>query len=123
MADEPLLALCDLQKRFGGIVVTAGVSLDVAEGEIHAVIGPNGAGKTTLINQVSGAVRADAGRILFAGRDVTRLSMPRRVRAGIARTFQVTSLLPGFSALENVALAVQARTGSSFRFVRPAAAE
>jgi branched-chain amino acid transport system ATP-binding protein len=119
----PLLRLDGLRKRFGGITVTDDVSLDIVEGEIHAVIGPNGAGKTTLINQVSGALAPDAGRVVFAGLDVTRLPMPRRVRAGLARTFQITSVLPGFSALENVALAAQAREGSSFRFFRPAAAE
>jgi branched-chain amino acid transport system ATP-binding protein len=118
-----LLRLDGLRKRFGGLAVTDDVSLDLAEGEIHAVIGPNGAGKTTLINQVSGTLAPDSGRVVFAGLDVTRLPMPRRVRAGLARTFQVTSVLPGFSALENVALAAQAREGSSFRFFRPAASE
>ncbi|MBW8269250.1 ABC transporter ATP-binding protein [Caldovatus aquaticus] len=119
----PLLRIEGLSKRFGGLAVTDAVSLEVRAGEIHALIGPNGAGKTTLINQVSGALAPDAGRILFAGRDITRLSMPRRVRAGLARTFQVTCILPGFSVLENVALAAQARDGSSFRFLRPSAGE
>jgi branched-chain amino acid transport system ATP-binding protein len=122
-APAPLLRIEALSKRFGGLTVTDDVWLDVLPGEIHAVIGPNGAGKTTLINEVSGALAPDAGRILFDGLDITRLSLPRRVRAGLARTFQVTCVLPGFSALENVALAVQARDGSSFRFLRPAAAE
>ncbi len=122
-AAPPLLRLIDLRKRFGGLAVTDGVSLDLAEGEIHAVIGPNGAGKTTLIDQVSGTLAPDSGRVIFAGLDVTRFPMPRRVRAGLARTFQITSVLPGFPALENVALAVQARDGSSFRFLRPAASE
>ncbi len=120
---EPLLRLVELRKHYGGLAVTDGVSLDVLPGEIHAVIGPNGAGKTTLIHEITGVVRPDAGQVLFAGRDVTRLSLPRRVRAGLARTFQVTSVIPGFTALGNVALAVQARSGSSFRFLRPAAAE
>lgn len=120
---DPLLRTEGLRKRFGGLTVTDDVSLEVRAGEIHAVIGPNGAGKTTLINQVSGALAPDDGRILFAGLDITRLSMPRRVRAGLARTFQNTCILPGFSVLENVALAVQARDGSSFRFFRPAAGE
>ena len=124
MADAaPALELRDLRKRFGGLAVTDGVSLSVAPGEIHAVIGPNGAGKTTLIHQVTGIVAPDSGRIAFAGRDITRFSLPRRVRAGLARTFQITSLVPGFTALANVALAVQARSGSSFRFFRPAASE
>ena len=122
MAD-PLLRLVDLRKHYGGLAVTDGVSLDVLPGEIHAVIGPNGAGKTTLIHQVSGIVAPDSGRILFAGADIMRLSLPRRVRAGLARSFQITSVVAGFTALENVALAVQARSGSSFRFLRPAASE
>ena len=120
---EPLLRLTDLRKHYGGLAVTDGVSLDILPGEIHAVIGPNGAGKTTLIHQVTGIVAPDSGRIAFAGRDITRFSLPRRVRAGLARTFQITSLVPGFTALANVALAVQARSGSSFRFFRPAASE
>ncbi len=120
---EPVLALDRLRKRFGGLAVTEDVSLAIAPGEIHALIGPNGAGKTTLINLVSGTLRPDAGRVLLAGRDVTGLSLPRRARLGLARSFQVSSLLPGFSALEHAALAVQARSGSSFRFLRPAASE
>jgi branched-chain amino acid transport system ATP-binding protein len=120
---EPILHLDGLRKRFGGLAVTDGVSLDVLPGEIHAVIGPNGAGKTTLIHQVSGTLRPDAGRVVFAGRDVTALPLARRARLGLARSFQITSVLPGFTALENAALAVQARSGTSFRFLRPAASE
>jgi branched-chain amino acid transport system ATP-binding protein len=120
---DPLLRLLDLRKHYGGLAVTDGVSLDVLPGEIHAVIGPNGAGKTTLIHEISGIVAPDAGRILFAGADVTRLSLPARVRAGLARSFQITSIVPGFSTIENVALAAQARAGSSFRFAFPAARE
>src|SRR5262245_3741655 len=92
-------------------------------GELHAVIGPNGAGKTTLINQISGLVAPDAGTILFAGRDITALPMHARAELGLARSFQVSSIVPSFSALENVALAVQARSGSSFRLLGRAAAE
>ena len=91
--------------------------------ETHAIIGPNGAGKTTLIHQISGALAPDAGRIVFADRDVTHLPMPARAHLGLARSFQITHVLPRFSALENVALAVQARSGSSFRFWRPVARE
>jgi branched-chain amino acid transport system ATP-binding protein len=120
---EPLLSLRGLQKRFGGLAVTDDVSLDVAPGEIHAVIGPNGAGKTTLINEISGVLPVDAGQILFEGRDVTRLKLHRRARLGLARSFQITSVIPDFTALENTALAVQAGDGSSFRFFRPAAGE
>ena len=118
-----LLRLENLSKSFGALRVTDDVTLDVAQGELHAVIGPNGAGKTTLIHQVSGLVPADGGRILFGGADVAALPMAKRVRLGIARSFQITSILPGFSALENVALAIQARSGSSFRILAPAAAE
>ena len=111
-----LLSVRGLGKSFGALRVTDDVSLDIPEGEIHALIGPNGAGKTTLIAQLSGALRPGAGRILFDGADVTRLDMTARVARGIARSFQITAILPGFPALENVALAVQARQGSSFRF-------
>jgi branched-chain amino acid transport system ATP-binding protein len=120
---EALLELQGLHKRFGGLAVTDGVSLAVASGSIHAVIGPNGAGKTTLIHQISGTLRPDAGRILFGGRDITGLPVQRRARLGLARSFQITSVVPGFTALENAALAVQARSGSSFRFLRAAASE
>jgi branched-chain amino acid transport system ATP-binding protein len=118
-----ILALRQLVKSFGALRVTAGVDLEILAGETHAVIGPNGAGKTTLVDQICGAVAPDAGRILFDGRDVTRLPMPARARLGLARSFQITRVLARFTALENVALAVQARSGSSFRFWRPAAAE
>ena len=113
---EPVLRLENLQKRFGGLVVTDDVTLDVVPGELHAVIGPNGAGKTTLINQISGTLSPNSGRILFAGRDITHLPVSARAGCGIARSFQITSILPEFSALENVALAVQARSGTSYRF-------
>jgi branched-chain amino acid transport system ATP-binding protein len=120
---EPVLRLDDLHKNFGGLTVTDGVNLEVAEGELHAVIGPNGAGKTTLINQISGLLTPDAGRIVFCGTDITGLPMAKRAALGLARSFQITSVLPGFSALENVALAVQARDGSSFRLFGRADAE
>src|SRR5262252_902667 len=113
---EPVLRLDDLHKNFGGLTVTDGVNFEVGASELHAVIGPNGAGKTTLINQISGLLAPDAGRIVFCGADITRLPVAARAAQGVARPFQITSILPGFSALENVALAVQARSGSSFRF-------
>lgn len=120
---EPLLSVQDLTKSYGALKVTQDVSLDVHEGQLHAIIGPNGAGKTTLISQLSGQLRPDSGRVVYAGQDITRLDMAGRVRLGLARSFQLTTLLPSFSVLENVALAVQARNGSSFRFLRPAASE
>lgn len=121
--DNALLRLVNLSKNFGGLAVTKNVSLDLRAGEIHAVIGPNGAGKTTLINEISGVLPVDAGQILFDGQDITRLSLPRRAKLGLARSFQITSIIPAFTALENTALAVQAGAGSSFRFLWPAADE
>ena len=111
-----LLETHALQKRFGGLVATDSVSLAVRRGECHALIGPNGAGKTTLIGQLSGVLRPDAGTIVFDGRDVTRLNAHQRARLGFARSFQITSILGSFTVLDNVALAVQAVSGSSFRF-------
>jgi branched-chain amino acid transport system ATP-binding protein len=120
---ESVLHLEGLRKSFGSLVVTDDVTLDVMPGEMHAIIGPNGAGKTTLINQISGLIPPDDGRILFAGADVTALPPEARALRGLARSFQITSILPGFSVLENVALAVQARDGSSLRFIGRAADE
>jgi branched-chain amino acid transport system ATP-binding protein len=115
-----LLETRGLAKRFGGLVATDNVSIEVREGEIHALIGPNGAGKTTLVSQLTGNLRPDAGSIHFAGRDVTHLPIHARVRLGLARSFQITAVLREFSALENVALAVQAHAGHSFRFLADA---
>jgi branched-chain amino acid transport system ATP-binding protein len=120
---EAVLQLENVRKKFGALVVTDDLTIDILPNELHAVIGPNGAGKTTLINQMSGLIAPDAGRILFAGRDITGLPAHARAGLGLARSFQVSSILAGFSALENVALAVQARTGSSFRVLRRADAE
>ena len=119
MADT-LLETKDLQKSFGGVTATDHVSLQVEEGECHAVIGPNGAGKTTLIAQLSGMLAPDDGSILFNGNDITRLTAQRRSHLGLARSFQITSVFMGLTVLDNVALAVQAHTGHSFRFWRPA---
>lgn len=116
---EPVLAVTGLSKRFGALAVTDGVGFDVRPGEIHALIGPNGAGKTTLIHQICGRLQPDAGSIRFLGQDITRLAAHRRAQRGLARTFQITHLLPGFTTLQNVATAVQRRRGSSFRFFRP----
>lgn len=116
----PLLALEGLQKRFGALVVSDGVSLNLEAGQIHALIGPNGAGKTTLMAQIDGSLPADAGRILLDGEDITPLGAAQRAQRGLARTFQITSIFPAFTVLDNVALAVQARDGTSFRFFRAA---
>ena len=115
-----MLEVKALTKNFGALRASDGIDFDVREGETHAVIGPNGAGKTTFISQLAGMLRPDSGRISFAGEDITALPAPRRARKGLARSFQITSVYPEFSALENVALAVQAHSGHSFRFWRPA---
>ncbi|WP_076864386.1 ABC transporter ATP-binding protein [Bradyrhizobium mercantei] len=115
MAD-PLLRVDNLVRRYGGITATDNLSMEVVPGELHAIIGPNGAGKTTLISQLTGQVMPNSGTITFAGRDVTGLPSYRRSRLGLARSFQITSLLKDFSAIDNVALAAQAHDGHSFRF-------
>jgi branched-chain amino acid transport system ATP-binding protein len=121
--NPPLLRVEGLAKRFGALAVTDDVSFSVDEGRLVALIGPNGAGKTTLIDQLSGALQSDAGRIHFRGLDISALDMPARAELGIARSFQIAAVLPEYSALENVALAVQACSGSSFRFFGRAARE
>jgi branched-chain amino acid transport system ATP-binding protein len=113
---EALLQIDRLSKRFGGVVACDDIVLAVEAGELHAIIGPNGAGKTTLIGQLTGEIAPDAGRILFAGRDITQLPAWRRSALGLARSFQITSLFLDFTALDNVALAVQAHAGHSFHF-------
>jgi branched-chain amino acid transport system ATP-binding protein len=117
---EPLLQVKGLTKRFGGVVASDRISLDIAAGELHAIIGPNGAGKTTLIGQLTGELAPDAGRVRFAGRELTALPIHQRSQLGLARSFQITSLFLDFTALDNVALAVQAHAGHSFRFWRNA---
>src|SRR3989440_628637 len=117
---EPLLVIEGLTKRFGGVTASDDVTLAVPEGELHAIIGPNGAGKTTLIGQLTGELSPQAGRIRFAGRDITSLPAWHRSLLGLARSFQVTSLFLDFTALDNIALAVQAHAGHSFHFWRNA---
>jgi len=121
--NRTLLEVRGLRKSFGALVASDDVDLEVREGETHAIIGPNGAGKTTLISQLAGNLLPDRGRVLFAGEDITALSAPARARRGFARSFQITSIYPDFTALQNVMLAVQAHSGSSFRFWRPAREE
>jgi branched-chain amino acid transport system ATP-binding protein len=117
---DALLQIEGLTKRFGGVIASDEISLDVPRGELHAIIGPNGAGKTTLIGQLTGELDPDAGRIRFDGADITALPVHRRSQLGLARSFQITSLFLDFTALDNVALAVQAHAGHSFRFWRNA---
>ena len=118
--NRPLLDVTRLSKRFGGLQAVDAVDLTVEEGALHALIGPNGAGKTTLVNLLSGALKPDEGRVRLAGGDITHLQDHARARRGLARSFQITSVFPSFTAEDNVALAVQAQAGHSFRFWRPA---
>ena len=115
---EALLRVEHLSKRFGGIVASDDITLLIPDGELHAIIGPNGAGKSTLIGQLAGELAPDAGRISFGGHDITALPTYRRSQLGLARSFQITSLFPDFTVLDNVALAVQAHAGHSFHFWR-----
>jgi branched-chain amino acid transport system ATP-binding protein len=118
-----ILSIEGLSKSFGGVKASDHISLDVMKGECHALIGPNGAGKTTLISQLSGLLAPDSGTVHFQGRDITRLPAHKRSLIGIARSFQITTVLLSMSVLDNVALAVQARDGHSFRFWAPARAD
>ena len=118
-----MLRLEGIAKRFGGVVATDNVALEVARGEVHALIGPNGAGKTTLIGQVSGSLASDSGKVMFFDKDITHLPQHARVAAGLARSFQITSIFGRFSVLDNLALAVQARSGTSFSFWKPVTSE
>jgi branched-chain amino acid transport system ATP-binding protein len=120
---EALLEVQSLSRRFGGIMASDAIALDVRERELHAVIGPNGAGKTTLLAQLTGEIAPDAGSIRFAGRDITTVPAWRRSALGLARSFQITSLFLDFTVLDNAALAVQAHAGHSFRFWRDARRE
>ena len=114
-----MLEVSGLCKTFGGVVATREVSLTVAAGEVHALIGPNGAGKTTLVSQLTGALKPDRGVIRLEGRDVSRYGVDRRARLGMARSFQITSVVDELSVLQNVMLAIQALQGHSYRFWTP----
>ena len=114
--NSPILEVRGLTKSFGALRASDCIDLEVREGETHAIIGPNGAGKSTLIGQLAGGIRPDRGEVRFAGEDITALSAPARARKGLARSFQITSVYADFTALANVMLAVQAHSGSSFRF-------
>ncbi|MGJ7505980.1 ABC transporter ATP-binding protein [Variovorax sp. GT1P44] len=116
---KPVLQVTGLVKRFGGLLATDHLDLDVRPGEIHAVIGPNGAGKTTLINQLSGELLPNEGSIRLDGEDVVHEPVQRRVHRGISRSYQITSVFQEFTALQNVMLAVQGASGGSFSFWKP----
>jgi branched-chain amino acid transport system ATP-binding protein len=120
---DAILTIRGLRKSFGAVVATDGVELDLFPGEIHALIGPNGAGKSTLIKQIVGEVRPDSGTIRFEGQQIDGLDAPSRARLGLARSFQVSSVIPDFTVLQNVMLAVVGASGSTFRFFAPALAE
>ncbi|MBN9497402.1 MAG: ABC transporter ATP-binding protein [Alphaproteobacteria bacterium] len=120
MSVPPLLSIESLYKTFGGLTATDNLTLDVRAGEVHALIGPNGAGKTTVINQLTGELAPNAGRILLDGQDITALPVHARVHRGLGRTFQIVQLMGTYTALDHVALAVQAHQGHSFRFFRAA---
>ncbi len=118
---EPILTVDRLTKRYGGLAANSDITLAIAPGEIHAIIGPNGAGKTTFIQQIAGETAPTSGRIVLAGRDITRTPAHRRTQLGLGRSFQITSIFSDFTALENVAFAAQAHAGHSYRFWAPAA--
>ena len=117
---EPVLEISNLSKQFGGVKATDNITLSIETNEIHAIIGPNGAGKTTLVSQLSGGLQADDGTIRFQGQDITSLPTFKRSALGLARSFQITSLIMSMSVLDNIALGVQAHRGHSFRFWKPA---
>jgi branched-chain amino acid transport system ATP-binding protein len=119
----PLLYVDSLTKSFGGLVALDQTSLSVQSGEIHALIGPNGAGKTTLIHHISGAMHADAGRIVFDDHDVTQLPLHQRARQGLVRSYQITSVFPHLSVQDNLALAILATQRSGFSFWRGASTD
>jgi len=113
---EPLLQVTGLNRRFGAIQASRDLSFGINAGEVHALIGPNGAGKTTAINQLTGEVEPDSGSIVFDGRDITRLPVHKRALMGLARSFQITAVFEHLTIAENLALAVQAHMGHSYRF-------
>lgn len=114
-----ILDIMALNKSYGGIKATDDLNLSLDKGELHAIIGPNGAGKTTLVSQLSGFVEPTSGTVTFKGQDITRLAPHTRAHMGIARTYQITSLVMDMSVTENVMLAVQAAQKSGFRFIAP----
>jgi branched-chain amino acid transport system ATP-binding protein len=118
--DNIILETHDLYKQFGGLVAVAGVSLRIERGSLHSIIGPNGAGKTTYFNLLTGRYRPTRGRVVYKGQDITTLSVFRRARLGIGRSFQITNIFPNLTVLENVRLSAQALSGINFRFLRSA---
>ena len=116
---DSILKVCDVRKSFGALKASDGITLDLKEGEIHALIGPNGAGKSTLIKQIAGGLRPDSGTIHFRGRDVSGQSTVQRARLGLGRTFQISALAMDYTVLENAVLGAVGQSGSVFRFFKP----
>jgi branched-chain amino acid transport system ATP-binding protein len=117
---EPILECRHLRKEFGGLVAVNDVSLRVERGRVHSIIGPNGAGKTTLMNLISGIYKPTRGEVIFKGQPITNLPLHRRAHIGIGRSFQITNIFPNLTVLENVRLAVQARSRVNFNLLRRA---
>jgi branched-chain amino acid transport system ATP-binding protein len=116
---DAILSLSNVTKQFGSLLASDSVTLDLRSGEIHALIGPNGAGKSTLIKQIAGEIKSDSGEIHFDGQNINEFDAVARSRMGLARTFQVSSLMPEFSVLQNVMLARQSVSRKVFRFFKP----
>ena len=117
---DSILKVSNIEKSFGALKASDGISLDLVPGEIHALIGPNGAGKSTLIKQIAGGLKPDAGSVQFLGQEITGMSTAQRARLGLGRTFQISALAMGFTVLENAVLGAVGQSGSVFRFFKPA---
>ena len=116
---SPILSIQNLSKKFGAVIASEDVSIDLYQGEIHGLIGPNGAGKSTLIKQISGELKQDSGKIVLGEVEISNYPVLARAKMGLARSFQVSSIIPNFTVLENVILAIQGNLGLTFKFWKP----
>ena len=116
---SPILSIQKLSKKFGAVIANEDVSIDLYQGEIHGLIGPNGAGKSTLIKQISGEINQDSGKIILEENEISNHPVFERAKMGLARSFQVSSVIPNFTVLENVILAIQGNLGQTFTFWKP----
>lgn len=116
---SPILSIQKLSKKFGAVIANEDVSIDLYQGEIHGLIGPNGAGKSTLIKQISGEISQDSGKIILEENEISNHPVFERAKMGLARSFQVSSVIPNFTVLENVILAIQGNLGQTFKFWNP----
>ena len=116
---SPILSIQKLSKKFGAVIANEDVSIDLYQGEIHGLIGPNGAGKSTLIKQISGEISQDSGKIILEENEISNHPVFERAKMGLARSFQVSSVIPNFTVLENVILAIQGNLGQTFKFWKP----